>query len=44
MFQPSGVDPDQIGANVRSLTRRPLLSLVFVVIFAAFPTAFPRAV
>ena len=36
MFQPSGIDPDQIDANVRSLTRPPLLSLALVVIFAAF--------
>ena len=36
MFQPSGINPDQIDENVRSFTRRPLLSLVFVVIFAAF--------
>jgi len=36
MFQPSGINPEQIDANVRSFTRRPLLSLVFVVIFAAF--------
>ena len=36
MFEPSGIDPNQIDANVRSFTRRPLLSLVFVVIFAAF--------
>ena len=36
MFEPSGIDTNQIDANVRSFTRRPLLSLAFVVIFAAF--------
>lgn len=36
MLTPSGIDPDQIDANVRSITRRPLLSLALVVIFAAF--------
>jgi hypothetical protein len=36
MLTPSGLDPDQIDANVRSITRRPLLSLALVVIFAAF--------
>jgi hypothetical protein len=36
MFEPSGVDTNQIDASVRSFRRRPLLSLVFVAIFAAF--------
>src|SRR4051794_21520393 len=36
MYRPSSLDPDQIDANVRSITRRPLLSLALVVIFAAF--------
>jgi hypothetical protein len=36
MLEPGRIDPGQIDANVRSLTRRPLLSLAFVVIFAAF--------